>query len=32
MRTETRQTGTAEFKREAGRLITEHGYGVAEAA
>ena len=29
---EKRQTYTAEFKREAVRLVTEHGYGVAEAA
>jgi len=27
-----RQTYTAEFKREAVRLVTVHGYGVAEAA
>jgi transposase len=27
-----RQTYTAEFKREAVRLVTEHGYGVAEVA
>jgi transposase len=32
MMTEKRQTYTAEFKREAVRLVTEHGYGVAEAA
>ena len=30
--TEKRQTYTAEFKREAVRLVTEHGYNVAEAA
>ena len=30
--TEKRQTSTAEFKREAIRLVTGHGYGVAEAA
>jgi transposase-like protein len=29
---EKRQTYTAELKREAVRLVTEHGYGVAEAA
>lgn len=29
---EKRQTYTAEFKREAVRLVTVHGYGVAEAA
>ena len=32
MMTEKRQTYTAEFKWEAVRLVTEHGYGVAEAA
>jgi len=32
MMTETRQTYTAEFKCEAVRLVTEHGYGVGEAA
>lgn len=32
MMAETRQTSTAEFKREAVRLVTVHGYGVAEAA
>ena len=32
MMTEKRQTYTAEFKREAVRLVTEHGYNVAEAA
>jgi transposase len=32
MMTEKRQTYTAEFKREAIRLVTVHGYGVAEAA
>jgi transposase len=32
MMTEKRQTYTAEFKREAVRLVTEHGYGVAAAA
>jgi transposase len=32
MRTEKRQTSTAEFRCEAGRLVTEHGYGVGEAA
>jgi transposase-like protein len=30
--TEKRQTSTAEFKREAVRLITEQRYGVAETA
>lgn len=29
---EKRQTSTAEFKGEAVRLVTEHGYGVGEAA
>jgi transposase len=29
---EKRKTYTAEFKREAVRLVTEHHYGVAEAA
>ena len=29
---EQRKTYTAEFKREAVRLVTEHHYGVAEAA
>ena len=29
---EKRQTYTAEFKREAVRLVLVHGYGVAEAA
>jgi transposase len=28
----TRQQYTAEFKREAGRLVTEPGYAVTEAA
>jgi transposase len=32
MMAETRQTYTAEFKHEAVRLVTVHGYGVAEAA
>ena len=32
MMIEKRQTYTAEFKCEAGRLVTEHGYSVAEAA
>jgi transposase len=32
MMAEKRQTYTAEFKREAVRLVTVHGYGVAEAA
>jgi transposase len=32
MMTENRQTYTAECKPEAVRLVTEHGYGVAEAA
>ena len=32
MMTETRQTYTPEFKREAVCLVTEHGYNVAEAA
>ena len=32
MMTEKRQTYTAEFKCEAVRLVTEHGYGVGEAA
>ena len=30
--TEKRRVYTAEFKREAVRLVTEHGYGVTEAA
>lgn len=30
--TEKRRGYTAEFKREAVRLVTEHGYGVTEAA
>lgn len=30
--TAKRQTYTAEFKCEAVRLVTEHGYGVGEAA
>jgi transposase len=29
---EKRKTYTTEFKREAVRLVTEHHYGVAEAA
>jgi transposase len=29
---EQRRTYTAEFKREAVRLLAEHGYGVAQAA
>ena len=32
MLAEKRQTYTAEFKHEAVRLVTVHGYGVAEAA
>jgi transposase len=32
MMVEKRQIDTAEFKREAVRLVTAHGYGVAEAA
>jgi transposase len=32
MTAEKRQTYTVEFKREAVRLVTVHGYGVAEAA
>jgi transposase len=32
MMTEKRKTYTAEFKREAVRLVTEQGYGVSEAA
>jgi transposase len=32
MQTEKRKTYTAEFKREAVRLITEHGYKTAETA
>jgi transposase-like protein len=32
MMAEPRQPSTAEFKREAVRLMTVHGYGVAEAA
>jgi transposase-like protein len=32
MMAEKRQTYTAEFKREAVRLVTVHGYGAAEAA
>jgi transposase len=32
MMAEKRKTYTAEFKREAVRLVTEHHYGVAEAA
>jgi transposase len=32
MRAEQRKTYTPEFKREAVRLVTEHHYGVAEAA
>ena len=30
--TEQRRVYTAEFRREAVRLVTEHGYGVTEAA
>ena len=30
--TEKRRVYTAEFKREAVRLVTDHGYGVTEAA
>jgi transposase len=32
MMTEQRRMYTAEFKREAVRLVPEHGYGVTEAA
>ena len=32
MKTATRQVYTAEFKREAVRLVTHQGYGVSEAA
>jgi transposase len=32
MMTEKRRGYSAEFKREAVRLVTEHGYGVTEAA
>jgi len=32
MMVEKRQTYTAEFKHEAVRLVTVHGYGVAKAA
>ena len=32
MMTEKRRNYTTEFKREAVRLVTEHGYGVAETA
>ena len=32
MMTEKRKSYTADFKREAVRLVTEHQYGVAEAA
>lgn len=32
MKTEKRRVYTAEFKHEAVRLVTEHGYGVSEAA
>ena len=32
MKTATRQVYTAEFKREAVRLVTHQGYGVREAA
>jgi transposase len=32
MMAEKRKTYTTEFKREAVRLVTEHYYGVAEAA
>jgi transposase len=32
MRAEKRKSYTADFKREAVRLVTEHQYGVAEAA
>ena len=32
MMAEKRQTYTVEFKREAVRLVTVHGYGVAAAA
>jgi transposase len=32
MMTEKRKTYTAEFKCEAVRLVTAHGYGVGEAA
>ena len=32
MTAEKRQTYTAEFKREAVRLVMAHGYGITEAA
>ena len=32
MMTEKRKSYTADFKREAVRLVTEHQYGVAETA
>ena len=32
MQSQKRRQYTAEFKREAIRLITDHGYGVAETA
>ena len=32
MQSQKRRQYTADFKREAVRLITEHGYGVTEAA
>jgi transposase len=32
MQSQKRRQYTAEFKREAVRLMTEHGYGVTEAA
>jgi transposase len=32
MQNQKRRQYTAEFKREAIRLITEHGYGITEAA
>jgi transposase len=32
MMTDKRRPYTAEFKREAVRLVTDHGYAVAEAA
>jgi transposase len=32
MMTEKRRVYTAEFKREAVRLVTDHGYGVTAAA
>jgi transposase len=32
MMTDKRRTSTAEFTREAVRLVTDHGYAVAEAA